>query len=61
MEGLSIQQLQEKWGNSLCNAILRAASHWIKTEHLIETNQHLVLSASGKLFADGIAADLFQL
>lgn len=59
MEGLSLQFIIAKWGADAADKILLASKKYLNEAMMYEKNQHLILSKKGKLFADGIAADLF--
>jgi len=59
MWGCNLAVLEEKWGNSRAGLLKNEARRFIDKGLLQEKNGHLVLTDNGKLFADGIAADLF--
>jgi len=59
VEGLSLQTVKEKWGEETVEEILALAKKHIRQQLLFEKNDRLILTQKGKLFADGIAADLF--
>lgn len=59
MWGLDLGLITEKYGPEASEKIVRAADIYIKNRQVELHNNHLVLSRSGKLFADGIAAGLF--
>ncbi|MBI3884095.1 MAG: hypothetical protein HY305_07815 [Sphingobacteriales bacterium] len=48
---------------SLCvvatKKIISGSEKWIRGEKMENISQHMILTTEGKLFADGIAADLF--
>jgi len=58
IEGLSLQTVKEKWADQV-GEILSLAKKFIQQQLVFEKNHHLILTQQGKLFADGIAADLF--
>lgn len=60
MWGCDLAVVEEKWGNSRANLLKNAAQRFIDSGLLQNQGRHLVLTDHGKLFADGIAADLFQ-
>ena len=59
MEGLSFQTVKEKWDDETVKEILFLSKKFIQQQLMFEKNNHLILTQKGKLFADGIAADLF--
>ena len=59
MEGLSLQFIIAKWGKDFVNKIVLASKKYLNEGMMFEKDQHLILSREGKLFADGIAAELF--
>ena len=60
MEGLSLLIVKEKWGTTLSQRIALASAKYITQQLMIRNNEQLILTKKGKLFADGIAADLFS-
>jgi oxygen-independent coproporphyrinogen-3 oxidase len=60
MEGLSMQKIQQHWGNKALAAIMQEAQPHLHDNNMAQSNQYLHLTNAGKLLADGIAADLFQ-
>ncbi len=59
MEGCDLNSIKEKFGEAKAaqlkiEALSFATKHW-----LTDTDDHLILTANGKLFADKIAAELF--
>jgi oxygen-independent coproporphyrinogen-3 oxidase len=59
MEGLDLGFVEKKFGEEFSRKILVASSKYEAT-HKIEINANkIVLTKEGKLFADGIASDLF--
>lgn len=59
MEGLSLDHVQQLSGDKMSQT-LRVNSHkYIQQELLHEKDGKLILTKQGKLFADGIAGDLF--
>jgi oxygen-independent coproporphyrinogen-3 oxidase len=59
MEGLDLEYVTATFGVEKSNAIKVAGNKYISTGRLKEIDNKLVLTKEGKLFADGIAADLF--
>jgi len=59
MEGLSLQTIKEKWNDETVKEILSLSKKFIRQQLMFEKNNYLILTQKGKLFADGITADLF--
>ena len=59
MEGCSLEVIEKKYGADYLETIMRMADKYLQSGKLLLENNHLVLTKEGKLFADGIAADLF--
>lgn len=59
MEGLSLQFVIAKWGTDAANKIKLASKKYLNEAMMLEKDQQLILTKKGKLFADGIAAELF--
>jgi oxygen-independent coproporphyrinogen-3 oxidase len=59
MEGLDLDYVAAFFGQEKSHEILKAADKYIHTERLKPVSRKLILTKEGKLFADGIAADLF--
>ncbi len=59
MEGLRLDIVHEKFGAANADQLLHAAKKWQSGGKLLLVESTLVLTDEGKLFADGIAADLF--
>jgi oxygen-independent coproporphyrinogen-3 oxidase len=59
MEGLNLDYVNENFGKEENSKIKIAGSKYELTGKLKEVNGKLILTREGKLFADGIAADLF--
>jgi len=60
-EGLSVVHTENNWGKEKLTLLMDSAQKWIESNHLLLENNFLRLSNKGKLLADGIASDLFQL
>ena len=60
MEGISLPFLSKQWNEKLSDDILHDSQRWIKKNQMKQDEDHLVLTNEGKLFADGIAAELFR-
>ncbi len=59
MEGISKEQLVKRFGADKPEWVRKAGSKFLQSNLLSETNTSFMLTKEGKLFADGIAADLF--
>jgi oxygen-independent coproporphyrinogen III oxidase len=59
VEGLKLSLVQQKWDENKMNAIQQAATKFIAQGLMVTQEDHLILTRKGKLFADGIAAELF--
>lgn len=59
MWGCSLNQIESQWGNDRREAVIRDAGAYIDRGLMEVTGNHLVLTDRGKLFADGIASELF--
>ncbi len=59
MEGLNLDYVSGNFGDDKKIEILKGARKFEATGKLSHENNHLILTREGKLFADGIAADLF--
>jgi len=58
--GLSLEKVYSKWGEEQRKRITIKAESYLLSGKMQEKDQVLKLTNEGKLFADGIAADLFQ-
>jgi oxygen-independent coproporphyrinogen-3 oxidase len=59
IEGIDMDIVNEKFGAKAAQTLLAAGNKWEATKKIKGENQRLILTKEGKLFADGIAADLF--
>ena len=59
MEGLDLNLIKEKFGEPISNKLQINCKKYINNFKLKEADSRLILTTEGKLFADGIAADLF--
>ena len=59
IEGLDLDYVSKKFGEEKSSKIKVASSKYENTGKLKPINRNLILTREGKLFADGIAADLF--
>lgn len=60
-EGLFLSEIEIKYGKNKVDSILKDAAPHLRSNKLVLTeNKNLILSTEGQLYADIIAADLFQ-
>ena len=59
IEGLNIEKVSDNFGKQYSDKLILSAEKYLKSSKLVLQDLSLVLSDEGKLFADGIAADLF--
>lgn len=59
MEGCDLQFVQQKFGDEYANQLQRNAKQFEEKGWMMLDNNHLVLTKEGKLFADGVAGELF--
>ncbi len=59
IEGLNLELIREKFGVQLSEQVHKESERYLSTGKLQLVDEKLVLTREGKLFADGIAADLF--
>ena len=59
IEGLDLEKINSLFGTNHINQLLNSSKKYIQSEKIIQQNNRLILTKQGKLFADGIAADLF--
>ena len=59
MEGLDLKKVEHDFGKNFNNKLQQASIKWKNGNKLKTRNSKLILTNEGKLFADGIAADLF--
>jgi oxygen-independent coproporphyrinogen-3 oxidase len=59
LEGIDLEKISSVFGANYINQLLISSQKFINSEKIIHNNHSLVLTKEGKLFADGIAADLF--
>lgn len=59
LEGISLETIQQKWSEAYSQQILNAAAKYIKEGLAEKKDGRIILTAHGKFYADGIAADLF--
>ena len=59
MEGLDVNYVASHFGKDKANMIIKHSKKYIEQDLLLQQDENLILTQKGKLFADGIAADLF--
>ena len=59
IHGLDLMKISNEFGNQFKDELVTKSNKYILTEKLSTKNSSLLLTTEGKLFADGIAADLF--
>lgn len=59
MWGCDLEKIEREWGSDARKAIQRTAQRFLDDERMVVKDQKLILTNRGKLFADGIAAELF--
>lgn len=59
MEGIDLKRAETKFGRSKKEALIQQVQKHISAGTVIEQANRIILTNEGKLFADGIAADLF--
>lgn len=59
IEGIDLNAIQQQFGEKFAAQLIKSAAQWLSTEKLFKEKDSLKLTMQGKLFADGIAADLF--
>jgi oxygen-independent coproporphyrinogen-3 oxidase len=59
MWGCDLNKLESEWGNDARQSVQRNAQRFLEDGSMLQQGDKLVLTNKGKLFADGIAAELF--
>jgi oxygen-independent coproporphyrinogen-3 oxidase len=59
IEGLDLQKISDQFGNEKSLLLENSAKKYIQSKKIERKKEKLILTNSGKLFADGIAASLF--
>jgi oxygen-independent coproporphyrinogen III oxidase len=59
IEGLDLQKVSDQFGNEKSLSLENSAKKYIQSNKIERKKEKLILTNSGKLFADGIAASLF--
>jgi oxygen-independent coproporphyrinogen-3 oxidase len=60
MEGCDLDAIEEKWGKAETEKLKAESEKFRTAGQMILQDQRLILTNKGKLFADGIAAELFR-
>lgn len=58
--GIDLDRVGARWGENQRERILRESTTFITSGKALHSSNHILLTRSGKLFADGIAAELFE-
>jgi len=59
-EGIHLERVEQKFGKEKANNLLKKCSELIQSEKIhVKNNNIITLTKEGKLFADGIASELF--
>ncbi|MEJ7627345.1 MAG: radical SAM family heme chaperone HemW [Ferruginibacter sp.] len=61
MEGIQLSEIELRFGSTVSNRLLQNSERFINNKLMILKNNALVVTQQGKLLADGIAGDLFDL
>lgn len=59
LEGCNLERVAQQFGADKKQSLLNRSERFVHLQWMQHQNNHLVLTQQGKLFADGIAADLF--
>jgi len=59
MEGLDLEHISNQFGKEKANRLVKEAANYIERFQMERKEQKLILTRTGKLFADGIASSLF--
>lgn len=59
IEGLDLQKISDQFGNEKSLSLENSAKKYIQSKKIERKKEKLILTNSGKLFADGIASSLF--
>jgi oxygen-independent coproporphyrinogen-3 oxidase len=59
LEGTDLDKVLSQWGEKTVNRLDKASENYQKIGRMIKQGNKLILTKEGKLFADGIASDLF--
>jgi oxygen-independent coproporphyrinogen-3 oxidase len=59
MEGIRLDHVKQNYGDSYAIELIHKAGKYIGLQQVLITNENILLTNAGKLYADGIASDLF--
>jgi len=59
-QGISLNHVANQWSEGDSKALVKEAKRYIMQGNVVYVNNHLQLTKTGKLLADGIAAGLFK-
>lgn len=60
IEGLSLQRVQQQFGQPAAQRLLQTVAKWQQSQHAVVGDDHIRLTKQGRFLADGIAASLFE-
>ena len=60
VEGLSLQRVQQQFGEPAAQRLLQSVAKWQQSQHAVVENNNIRLTKEGRFLADGIAASLFE-
>jgi oxygen-independent coproporphyrinogen III oxidase len=60
-EGIDLEKIKDIGGETALKKLITDAEKYLRSLSIEQNENHLTLTREGKFFADGIAADLFQL
>jgi len=60
MWGCDLAWVRQKYGAAVAERLLSDSQSFIKTKRMIYNEDKLILTPEGRLFADGISAELFS-
>lgn len=58
-EGIDLNRLEQQFGPAARNAVQASLQPYLQNDRCLLIEERIILTKEGKLFADGIAADLF--
>jgi oxygen-independent coproporphyrinogen-3 oxidase len=61
IEGIDMMAFRQRFGPLKATALIKACGRFIAEHKLTYTNERLFLTVKGMLYADGIAAEFFDL
>ena len=59
MEGIDLSKVENLFGKNYADQLMKGSQKYLNNQNISLENKHLRLTRPGKLFADGITADLF--